>query len=118
VVLGSRSAWDAARLNVFAIALSALWTPLNSLGSTREFRGVAPPELRGTPQGILSILGIGIAALVQPIAGRASDRVPLPDRRRPFIVLPTLLSFLWLVALWWHRAGSGSSSRTSCSRCA
>ena len=91
--------WAAARLNVFAVALSALWTPLNSLVLPGLVDERVPGELRGSALGVLTFLGIGIAVVAQPVFGRASDRWPSGDRRRPFIVVGALVGAPLAVAL-------------------
>ena len=48
--------------------------------------------LRGSALGLISALGVGIAAVVQPFAGRASDAAPFHDRRRPFVAAGALLT--------------------------
>jgi MFS family permease len=58
--------------------------------------------VKGTYLGVLRSAGLLVAILVQPVAGLLSDRSTLRmGRRRPFIVLGTLLdlAFLALVAL-------------------
>ncbi len=99
-----RAVWFAVRINAFGVALAALWTPLNTLVLPDLVRATAPPALRGSVLGLITLLGTGVGALVQPVAGRMSDRAPLHDRRRPFIVVPTALALLWLAGLWWAPA--------------
>lgn len=91
----------AARFNIYSVSLTALWTPLGTLLLQQRVSDIASPAFRDTALGILTFVGIGIAAITEPIAGRISDRAPLPDRRRPFIVGGTLLDLLFLVFLWW-----------------
>ena len=76
----------AIRLNVYGVGLAALWTTLNSIILPDRVDALVGPSLRGTGLGIISLIGIGAAAIFQPIAGYLSDRSRLPDRRRPFIV--------------------------------
>ncbi len=91
----------AARFNLYAISLAALWTPLGTVLLQQRVGGITPHAFRDTALGIMTFVGIGIAALTEPIAGRISDRAPLPDRRRPFIVGATLLDLLFLLGFWW-----------------
>jgi Na+/melibiose symporter-like transporter len=94
----------AARINVFAIALAGLWTPLNALLLPDHVSRVAPAALRGSALGLITVVGIGLAVFIQPIAGRASDRAPLSDRRKPFIVIPSVLC-VPMIALVWRAPG-------------
>jgi MFS family permease len=72
-----RSRWAAllfaARINLYAIALSALWTPLNSILLPDLVGESALPGLRGSALGLITFSGIGAAVLVQPVAGAISD---------------------------------------------
>lgn len=96
-----RALWFALRINVYAISLSTLWTPLNSVLIQDRISQTVPVALQGSAVGLISLFGIGLAAVIQPIAGRLSDLAPLPDRRRPFIVGGTALDLLCLLGLWW-----------------
>ena len=93
--------WFAARINIYTIALSALWTPLDAVVLQQRVSDTAPYVLRDTALGIVSFVGIGLAAVMQPIAGHISDRAPLPDRRRPFIVGATAFDLPFLLFFWW-----------------
>lgn len=90
----------AAEINVFGIGLAALWTALNTLLLPGRVADVVPAALRGSSLGLISFLGVGVATLVQPVAGHASDSVPLADRRRPFIWGGTALTIFWLAIFW------------------
>lgn len=46
--------WFAARINIYAIALTALWTPLNTLVLPDQMRAVAPAALRGSALGLIT----------------------------------------------------------------
>ncbi len=91
----------AARFNIYAISLTVLWTPLGTILLQQRVSDVTSSALRDTALGVITFIGIGIAAGTEPIAGRISDRAPLPDRRRPFIVGGTLFNLLFLIFFWW-----------------
>ncbi len=93
--------WFAARINVYALSLAALWTPMNAVLIQARVSQTTPEALRGSAVGLISLIGIGLAALIQPFAGRLSDLAPLGDRRRPFVVGGTILDLLFLFMLWW-----------------
>ena len=63
----------------------------------------APKSIEGTALGLVSLIGIGVAALAQPVAGRANDLSRLPNRRSLYIVAGTVLCLPWLVLFGWAR---------------
>ena len=93
--------WFAARINLYAVSLSLLWSPANSVLMPLRVSETVHGDIRGSALGLLSLAGIGIAVIVEPIAGHISDRADLPDRRRPFVVAGTALALPGLFALWW-----------------
>jgi MFS family permease len=96
--------WFAARISVFGLALSGLWTALNTVILPERVEELAPTALRGSALGLLTFIGIGLAVVVQPFAGQVSDHARLPDRRRPFIVIPALGAIAWILGIWWAPA--------------
>lgn len=93
--------WFAARINLYALSLSLLWSPMNAVLMPLRVSQTVGADVRGSALGLLSLAGIGIAVVVEPIAGRVSDRANLPDRRRPFVVVGTALALPALAVLWW-----------------
>lgn len=91
----------ASRINLYAIVLTALWTPINSLVLPSRVSDMAPAVLRGSALGLITFLGIGLAVLIQPIAGMISDRLRGSQRRRAFIIWPSIAAPFLLVALGW-----------------
>lgn len=90
----------AVEINIYGVGLAALWTTLNTLLLPGRISDVVPDALRGSGLGLISFLGIGIAALVQPVAGHLSDNAPFRDRRRPFIWVGTALMVVCLAVFW------------------
>lgn len=93
--------WFASRINLYALSLSLLWGPMNSVLMPLRVSQTVRGDIRGSALGLLSLLGIGIAVVVEPIAGRISDRANLTDRRRPFVVVGTALALPAIFVLWW-----------------
>ncbi len=90
--------WLALRINIVGVGLMALWNTINTLVLSDRVAETVPSALRGSGVGLVSFVGIGLAALIQPIAGRISDRAPLADRRKPFITFGSLAT---VAALFW-----------------
>jgi MFS family permease len=98
---GAAPFWFAVKLNIYGLGLMALWNTVNTVLLPQRVDATAPAALQGTALGLISLVGIGLAAVVQPIAGRVSDRAPLPDRRKPFIVGGTVLAVPFLLIVGW-----------------
>jgi MFS family permease len=103
--------WFAFRINVYGLGLAALWTTLNTILLPERVAATAPESLAGSALGLISFVGIGLAAIVQPIAGRVSDYAPLSDRRLPFVVvgtigaMPAIALIGWAPTFWLLLAG-------------
>lgn len=89
------------RINVYAISLTTLWVPLNTILLPDRVSQIVSETIRASALGLLSFIGIGIAVVIQPFAGWISDHAAFPDRRRPFIVGGTLLDLVFLALVWW-----------------
>lgn len=96
-----RGVGSALRISLFGVALSGFWTPLNTLVLPDLVSNVISGGARGSMLGLLTFVGIGLAALVQPIAGAFSDASRLPDRRRPFIVAGAVVAAVCCLPLAW-----------------
>jgi hypothetical protein len=96
----SHPAWFAARINVYGIALTTLWTPLNVVLLPDRVAALVPATSRASALGTFTRIGIGLAVVVQPVDGRISDLAPFPDRRRPFILLGSAIDVVCLGLLW------------------
>ena len=93
--------WFAARINIYAISLTTLWTPISAVLLPQRVADITPQSLHDSALGALFFVGIGIAAVTQPIAGRISDVIYISDRRRPFILVGTAFDLLFLSIFWW-----------------
>ena len=78
--------WFAIRINAFGIGLAALWTTMNTIILPERVADLVSAGRQGTGLGVISLIGIGAAALVEPVAGFVSDRSRRSDRRRPYII--------------------------------
>ena len=94
-----RGAGSLANLSIYAAGLSGLWTALGTPllpikveeiladgGSSILWMDFDEDNKNGA-LGIVSLIGLAIAALTQPIAGVLSDRRIGPRRRLPFLMI-------------------------------
>lgn len=88
-------------LNVFGIGLAALWTTVNTILLPDRVGDLVSSGMRGTALGVISLIGIGSAVLIQPIAGFVSDRSRRSDRRRPYIVGGATVVVIAILAFGW-----------------
>jgi len=97
---------DHITLSAYWFAISYLW---NSMGPIILPNLVGPPlvadTIKGSALGLLSSLGLVVAIIVQPIAGYISDRSTSHfGRRRPFILIGTLLDLVFLLGIAFARS--------------
>lgn len=88
------------RLNLYALVLTAFWTPLNTLLLPGLVEARAPEALRGSALGAMTLIGVGIAVLVQPGLGAMSDRWRSPERRRLPVAVASAVSVPLVLGLW------------------
>lgn len=86
-------------ISVYAFALSFLWNTLHPLVLPYIIARLEP-ELKNTYLGLISSAGLIVATVVQPLAGRVSDRSRSRwGRRRPFIIGGTLFDLIFLAII-------------------
>ena len=77
-----------------------------------------PPEQKNTYLAMVSVVGLAVAMLVQPLAGMLSDNgakwlgTHRWGRRRPFIILGTIFNVLFLIIVGSSPGFVGASSDT------
>jgi len=88
---------DYVKISIFAAALSVLWPCLHSVIIPLRLLEFIPEAQKNTYLGLMTFAGSMIALFVQPVAGAISDRFSSRfGRRRPFILVGTLLALLFL----------------------
>jgi len=88
---------DYVRITIFGFALTALWASLHSLILPLRLLDFVPGEEKTLWLGLLTLAGLVVAMLVQPVAGVVSDRAGFRwGRRRPYILLGAVLSLFLL----------------------
>ena len=91
---------DYVKISIFGAALSVLWPSLHTLILPLRLLEFAPEAQKNTYLGLLTFTGSMIAVFVQPLAGTISDRFSSRfGRRRPFILVGTLLALLFLPSI-------------------
>jgi MFS family permease len=90
-----------AQLNIYGLGLLALWNTVNIVLLPDQVEATIRSDWRGTALGAISLVGIGVATIAQPFFGRMSDNAPMADRRRPFILIGTVLMIPCLAVFGW-----------------
>jgi len=89
-------------LNAYWVGLSFMWNALHPIVLPAILLNYVPDAQKNTYLGLLTFVGLLIAMVVQPISGALSDGwVSRWGRRRPLMVIGTLLDFVFLVILGW-----------------
>lgn len=89
------------RLNLFALVLTAFWTPLNTLLLPDIVGKHSSEVLRASALGLVALVGVGVAALTQPYAGWLSDRARSRQRRRLPMATGAAVAGVLAVGLWY-----------------
>ena len=79
---------DYLKITAFGFALTALWQSLHSIILPQRILDFVPKTQKNTYLGILTLSGLLLAMIAQPIAGSLSDRSHFKwGRRRPYILI-------------------------------
>ena len=96
--IARRSAFFLVRISLFWFGLSFLWGGMNIQLLPTRVPELVSDEVKGTAIGVIVVVGLIVAIIVQPLAGAVSDRARLRwGRRRPLMAagiaatLPCLL---------------------------
>jgi Na+/melibiose symporter-like transporter len=93
---------DYLKITVFGFALAALWGSLHAIILPTRLLDFVAESQKNTYLGLLTFAGLMLAIIVQPIAGAISDRSGFSwGRRRPFILVGTLVAMLFLAGIGW-----------------
>lgn len=89
-------------LNTYWIGLAFMWNSLHPIILPAVLLNFVPEAQKNTYLGLLTFAGLMIAMAVQPLSGALSDRwASRWGRRRPLILLGTLVDFVFLALLAW-----------------
>jgi len=88
---------DYIKITVFGFALAALWGSLHTFIIQLRLLGLVAESEKTLWLGVLTLAGLLLAMVVQPIVGAISDRSGFSwGRRRPYILVGTILAILFL----------------------
>ena len=88
---------DYAKITIFGLAMTALWSSLHSIILPLRIADFIPMGRQATYLTLLTVPGLLLAIVVQPIAGAFSDRSGFRwGRRRPFILIGAILTLSFL----------------------
>ena len=88
---------DYIKITIFGLALAALWGSLHTFIIQLRLLDLVAESEKTLWLGVLTLAGLLLAMIVQPIAGAISDRSGFGwGRRRPYILLGTILAILFL----------------------
>ena len=89
------------RLSLYWLGLSSVFIGLtNILGGRILFEGLGDEKFKATTLFILSVMGTGIAVLVQPTIGSISDyTMSRWGRRKPYIFIGSALDIVFLLGI-------------------
>jgi MFS family permease len=96
------STWRIIVLNTYWIGLSFKWNALHPIILPAIMLNYAPVALKNTYLGLLTFIGLVVAAVLQPVAGAVSDGWHSRwGRRRPFMIIATLFDLVFLALIGW-----------------
>ncbi len=88
---------DYVKITIFGSAMTALWSSLHSIILPLRIADFVPTGRQATYLGLLTVTGLLLAIIVQPIAGAMSDRSGSRwGRRRPYILIGAILTLSFL----------------------
>jgi Na+/melibiose symporter-like transporter len=86
---------DYLKITALGFALTALWQSLHTIILPQRLLDFVPETQKNTFLGLLTLAGLVLAMVIQPIAGGMSDRSRFKwGRRRPFILIGGVASLL------------------------
>jgi Na+/melibiose symporter-like transporter len=86
---------DYIKITIFGFALTALWQSLHTIILPLRLLDFVPEAQKNTYLGLMTLTGLFLAMLVQPIAGAISDRSDFAwGRRRPYILIGGIIALL------------------------
>jgi Na+/melibiose symporter-like transporter len=86
---------DYVKITIFGFALTALWQSLHTITLPVRLLDFVAESQKNTYLGLLTLSGLFLGMLVQPLAGAISDRSRFKwGRRRPFVLIGGVIALL------------------------
>jgi len=83
--------WDYVKITLFGLAITAVWQSLHTIILPLRLLDFVPEAQKNTYLGLMTLIGLLLAMLAQPIAGAISDRSSFKwGQRRPFILIGSI----------------------------
>ncbi len=83
--------WDYVKITLFGLAITAVWQSLHTIILPLRLLDFVPEAQKNTYLGLMTLTGLLMAMLAQPIAGAISDRSSFKwGQRRPFILVGSI----------------------------
>jgi Na+/melibiose symporter-like transporter len=93
---------DYVKITIFGFAVTALWQSLHTIILPIRLLDFVAESQKNTLLGLLTLAGLLLAMVVQPVAGAVSDRSRSRwGRRRPYILVGVVLSLLIIPGIGW-----------------
>ncbi len=94
--------WDYVKITLFGLAITAVWQSMHTIILPLRLQDFVPEAQKNTYLGLMTLIGLLLAMLAQPIAGAISDRSSFKwGQRRPFIVIGSIAALCVLPGLGW-----------------
>ncbi len=86
---------DYIKITIFGFALTALWQSLHTIILPLRLLDFVPEAQKNTYLGLMTLVGLFLAMLTQPLAGAISDRSGFKlGRRRPYILIGGIIAIV------------------------
>ncbi|HEY98643.1 MAG TPA: MFS transporter [Dehalococcoidia bacterium] len=96
-IITSFRRWDYVKISIFSLAITALWQSMHWIILQMRLQEFVPETQKNTYLGLMTLSGLLLAMLAQPIAGAISDRSSFRwGQRRPFIIIGTIATLCFL----------------------
>ena len=83
--------WDYVKITLFGLAITAVWQSMHTIILPLRLLDFVPETQKNTYLGLMTLSGLLLAMLAQPIAGAISDRSSFKwGQRRPFIIIGSI----------------------------
>jgi Na+/melibiose symporter-like transporter len=96
-IIGHFQRADYVKITIFGFAITALWQSLHTIIMPLRLLDFVAESEKNTLLGLLTMTGLLLAMVVQPVAGAISDRSRFKwGRRRPYILIGVIFSLLFI----------------------